>query len=180
METLKTALRLFAFAVVMMLPLLSLAGPGHRRQEHLTAVGFRAGWSGGPNGLTVHKAVNDFSAFEFVAGVNNKAMRRSEFHNGPWQFDTYIGASFQPRLMAGDYDFSVGFYGDFGARARIHNYRFHYGEPNKITPDLIGGLGMMIQTGSVQLFADIHAKYSESNGGYAPGVESGLGLRLML
>jgi hypothetical protein len=181
METLKTPFRSFALIAMMLLPLLTLAGPGRRHSQTLTAVGFRAGWAGAPNGITVRAAINEFSAFEFVAGVNNKTMRRSEYHNGIWQFDSYIGASWQPTFMAGDDDLSVGFYGDFGVRARIHHHRFHYAvQPNPITPDVIGGAGMIIQTGSIQLFADIHAKYTDNMGAYVPGLESGLGLRINL
>jgi hypothetical protein len=166
--------------LVLALPMASWAGPGGKGQPEY-AVGFRAGWVGGPNGATVRMTLGPINAFEFVAGINNKAMRRSQFHNGIYQFDTYLGASYQPSFMIGEEDLSVGFYGNVGPRLRIHNYRFHYGEARPITPDLIAGLGMLLTTRSIQAFADIHVKYTDpSNYNYAWGLESGLGLRINL
>lgn len=160
-----------------------IAGPGkYHRGGPQTSVGFRAGWSGGPNGLTVHTQLDEVNAFEFIAGVNNKEMRRSVYYGPLGKCDSFLGVSYQPSFMAGDEDLMVGFYLDMGLRARIHNYRLESGSTGlAVTPDAIGGAGFRLDAGHVQLFADLHVKYyNKANNTYAPGMESGLGFRIKL
>lgn len=146
------------------------------------SVGFRAGWSGAPNGLSLRKVVGEHSAFEFVAGYNIKEGRQTNlpFHK---QGNTMLGVAYQPFVMACENNLGVGFFANLGVRARYHNYRLAE-NPNtsKITPDFFTGGGMQVELGeAVELFADLNMKYYQKlNGYFVWGMESGLGLRVRI
>lgn len=147
-----------------------------------TSFGVRAGWSGGPNGLTLRRVFAPNQAFEVVAGYNIKEGRGTElpFHK---QGNTFLGIAYQPFFMTCESDIGVGFFANLGARVRYHNYRpWSLEGASKITPDLFAGLGMQVELGeSVELFGDLNIKYfNKLNNAYVMGLESGLGIRFVL
>lgn len=146
------------------------------------SIGFRAGWSGGPNGLTIRKIVGSNSAFEFVAGYNIKEGRQT---NLPFykQGNTLIGVAWQPFFISSEGNTGVGFFANIGARARFHNYRRPENKSTvMLTPDFFTGLGMQIEFSEVvEIFADLNAKYyNKLNNAYVWGLESGLGIRFRI
>lgn len=159
------------------------AEPLRRQCYYRTSLGLRLGWIGGPNGLTVRRVVGQASAFEFVAGYNGKYGRRAdipELKKG----NSFIGASYAPFLLMSDGNIGVALVADMGFRLNYHHYRYiGAGNPGgKITPEVIGGLGMQIEFSEVvEVFGDIHLKYfNEPQGSYTAGMESGLGIRFAL
>ncbi|MEY3441906.1 MAG: hypothetical protein RLZZ519_187 [Bacteroidota bacterium] len=148
-----------------------------------TSVGLRAGWIGAPNGLTVRRVVGNGVAFEFVAGYNHKYARHTELP-ALKKGNSFAGASFAPFFLMSEGNLGVALTADIGARLNYHHYRYfnspEYGP--KITPEVIGGFGIQVEfSESVELFADLHVKYfNEPHNNYVPGIESGLGLRIVL
>jgi hypothetical protein len=148
-----------------------------------TSIGFRAGWVGAPNGLTLRRTVGNAAAFEFIAGYNHKYARRSELPTMK-KGNSFLGVSFAPYFLMSEGNLGVALTMDLGARLNYHHYRYfaypEYGP--KITPEVTGGLGMQLEfSETVEVFADVHVKYfNEPHGSYVPGVESGLGLRIVL
>jgi hypothetical protein len=160
------------------------AGPTyHWGGGNHTSIGFRAGWIGAPNGLTVRRTVGSAAAFEFVAGYNNKYARRTELPTLK-KGNSFVGVSFAPYFLMSEGNLGVALTADIGARLNYHHYRyFAYPEFGpKITPELTGGLGMQFEFNeAVEIFADVHLKYfNEPHGSYVPGVESGMGIRFVL
>ena len=147
------------------------------------SIGFRAGFSGGPNGLTYRKAFAPGQAFEAVVGYNGKVGRTLDLPLNR-RGNSFAGISYAPFFEMGDRNLSVSLLGDFGARIRYHHYRpFGFGNNGwKMTPDLTAGAGMQVElNGFVQVFADLHLIYfNRYDNLYVPGMESGLGIRLVL
>jgi hypothetical protein len=159
------------------------AGPGRHYSYDRTSIGFRAGWVGAPNGLTIRKVVGNGSAFEFVGGYNHKYARRTELpllRKG----NSFLGASYAPFFLVSEGNIGVALTADIGARLNFHHYRTWSNEQgvSKITPEAIGGLGMQVEfSEKVEIFADVHLKYfNEPHGSYVPGIESGMGIRFAL
>lgn len=178
MKLLSSVRAVFATAILSLL-FTSLHAGGY---DQPLSVGVRLGWSGGPVGLTLRKVVGNHSAFEFVAGYNIKEGRQT---NLPFykQGNTLLGVAYQPFAIACENAVGVGFFANFGVRARYHNYR-QAENPNtvKITPDLFTGGGIQLEFGeAVELFADLNMKYYQKlNGFFVWGMESGLGLRVRI
>ncbi len=159
------------------------ANPRRHYSYERTSIGFRAGWIGAPNGLTVRKVVGNAVAFEFVAGYNHKYGRHSDIPDIK-KGNSFVGASFAPFFLVSEGNLGVAITADIGARLNYHHYRFisipEWGP--KITPEAIAGLGMQVEfSEKVELFADCHVKYfNEPHGNYVAGIESGLGIRFAL
>ncbi len=148
-----------------------------------TSVGLRLGWVGAPNGLTVRRVVTNGVAFEFVAGYNQKYGRHADLPMLK-KGNSFVGASFAPFFLMSEGNLGVALTADIGARLNYHHYRLissrEFGP--KITPEVLGGIGIQIEfSESVELFADLHVKYfNEPHNNYVPGIESGLGFRIVL
>lgn len=148
-----------------------------------TSLGFRAGWIGAPNGLTIRRTVGRSSAFEFVAGYNHKYARRTELpllKKG----NSFIGVSYSPFFLVAEGNLGVAILADIGARLNYHHYRY-FNAPEfgpKITPEFIAGAGIQVEfSESVEVFADVHFKYfNEPHNNYVAGIESGAGIRFIL
>lgn len=151
-------------------------GPGK------TSLGFRAGWSGAPNGITLRYRFAPHQAVEVVTGYNNKEGRRMDLSLAE-QGNYFLGIAYQPEFIARESDLGVGFFANLGLRARYHAYRSTGTEGRSvITPDLYTGVGMQLEFGdAMELFADINVKYyNKTNNAYVPGLESGAGIRFMI
>lgn len=159
------------------------AGPTYGGWQK-TSVGVRLGWSGAPNGLSVRRNFLPGQAFELVAGYNGKVGRHAENLPGYRKGNSFVGASYAPCIEMGNGGLEVAFNADLGARLRYHHYRsFRFDDTGwKITPDFIAGLGMQVEfSEKVQVFADLHVNYFNRNDNvYVPGVESGMGFRVVL
>lgn len=161
------------------------AGPHSHRWGggNHTAIGFRAGWIGAPNGLTVRTVVGNGLAFEFVAGYNQKYGRHADIPTIK-KGNSFLSASIAPFFLMSEGNIGVALTADLGVRMNYHHYRyFQYPEWGpKITPEAIGGVGMQLEfSEAVELFGDIHLKYfNEPHNNYVAGIESGLGLRFVL
>lgn len=148
-----------------------------------TSIGVRLGWVGAPNGFTYRRAFDGGHAFEMVVGYNPKYGRRIE---GPLlrKGNSFISFCYAPNFTVYDGNVAVGLYGSFGARINVHHYR-SFNSPARgfpITPDLLAGFGMQIEFNeNWEIFGDMHVKYFSVPGNYyAPGVESGAGIRFWL
>ena len=161
-----------------------LAGPTYKHGSwKKTSLGIRLGWSGGPNGLSLRKQVLPGQAFEMTLGYNGKAARHADIP-AIRKGCSFLGASYSPSVSMAEGNLQVDMYADFGARMRYHHYRrLSFGSGAwKVTPDLIAGAGMQVEfSESVQVFGDIHLNYyNRSDNVYVPGVESGVGIRLVV
>lgn len=147
-----------------------------------TSVGVRFGWNGGPNGLTLRREFASGHAFEALAGYNGKHARHADIP-ALRKGNSFIGVSYAPFLRPqGDY--GVALNADFGARLNYHHYRI-IGYPGggwKITPEVTAGLGIQVDLAeTIEVFADLHVKYfSDPHNYYLIGMESGLGVRVVL
>lgn len=147
------------------------------------ALGIRLGWNGAPNGLTYRQVFSSGNAFEVVAGYNVKYGRHADIP-AQRKGNSFIGVSYVPFFLMGDGDCGVAINGNFGARLNYHHYR-RISTPEaglKITPEVYAGFGLQVELNErVELFADLNLKYfSDPHNYYVPGMESGLGLRVVL
>lgn len=160
------------------------AGPGYGGHWQKTSVGLRLGWSGAPNGLSIRRNFLPGQAFEVVAGYNGKVGRHADNLPGYKKGNSFLGISYAPCIELSEGSLEVALTGDIGARARYHHYRpLGFNERGwKVTPDFIAGLGMQVEfSEKVQVFADVHVNYFNRNDNvYVPGVESGMGFRIVL
>jgi hypothetical protein len=181
----KNGIRIAIIATLLLLTSMHLSADPRRHYgggDH-TSIGIRMGWVGAPNGFTYRRSFNGGHAFEAIAGYNIKYGRRTDsplLRKG----NSFLGISYAPHLTIYDGNIAVGIYADMGVRINIHHYR-SFNVPSRgfpITPDLVGGLGMQIEfSEQVEVFGDMHFKYFSVPGNYyAPGVESGAGIRFWL
>ena len=172
-----------SFCMVTMIHTNMKAGPGYYGSGG-TSLGIRLGWSGAPNGITLRHNAGSGHAFEFVLGYNAKVGRTTESLTPLQKGNSFLGASYAPYFLMVEGNLGVALTADLGARLRYHHYRpiAAEGAGMKITPDLLAGLGIQLEfSESVELFADLHVNYyNRYDNIYVPGVESGLGLRIML
>lgn len=161
------------------------AGPNYRYGGggNHTSLGLRAGWIGGPNGITVRRTVGSAAAFEFIAGYSPKYARRTELP-AIKKGNSFVGVSFAPYFLMSEGNLGVALTLDFGLRLNYHHYRyFEYPEWGpKITPEATVGAGIQMEFSErVELFADMHLKYfNDPHNTYVAGIESGMGIRFIL
>ena len=160
-------------------------GPGKGYSSGIgSSIGVRAGWSGGPTGISFRRAFAPGQAFELNAGYNPKEGRHSGL-TFPRVGNTMVDFRYQPYTYACDGNVGFLIYGSVGGRARIHNYRL-INESNTrgmvVTPDFLGGAGCQFEfNDTVEIFADLSAKYhNKKSGEWVWGLESGFGLRVKL
>lgn len=140
-------------------------------------IGFRTGFAGGPNGLTVLIK----KKFEIVAGYSNKDITATAVYD---KGDVMTGAYFQYRfILFGEED--VSYYPSVGLRARAHLNRPHPpGLSFTLSPDFLAGFGFSINPNftPVDIFADIHFLLERQHNGseYELNVETGAGLRIRM
>lgn len=178
----RSRLLLSLVTLLLVLPGSLLATP-RPRSYGVNSFGVRLGWVGAPNGLTFRRTFGNQS-FEILAGYNPKFGRHAEIPTMR-KGNSFLGISYQPQFVMSDGgSVAVGIYADMGVRLNYHHYRYisNPAAGPKISPDVTAGLGMMLDINeSVQLFADMKVKYFNNPGNfYAPGVESGAGLRVTL
>jgi hypothetical protein len=169
--------------LLLLLPGALLATP-RPRSYGVNSFGVRLGWVGAPNGVSFRRTFGDGQSFEILAGYSPKYGRHAEIPETR-KGNSFIGISYQPQFTMSDGGaVAVGLYADLGARLNYHHYRYisNPAAGPKISPDVTAGIGMMLDFNeSVQIFADMKVKYYNSPGNfYAPGVESGAGIRFTL
>jgi hypothetical protein len=182
MET-RSRLLLSLVTLLLLLPGSLLATP-RPRSYGVNSLGVRLGWIGAPNGVTFRRTFADGQSFELLAGYNMKYGRHAEIPTAR-KGNSFIGISYQPQFTMSDGgSVTIGLYADLGARLNYHHYRYisNPAAGPKVSPDVSAGVGMILEINeSVQIFADMKVKYFNSPGNfYAPGVESGAGLRVNL
>lgn len=169
--------------LVGMFPAALMADPTWGRSYARNNLGIRLGWVGAPNGISFRRTYGNGHAFEVLAGYSYKYARHTELPEIK-KGNSFVGISYQPHLTIGEGNLAVGIYGDLGVRLNYHHYRYFSDRSSgpKVTPDLTGGVGMLVEfSETVEVFGDMHVKYYSNPGNfYAPGVESGLGIRFAL
>ena len=171
--------------IVLCLPENLHAGPTKRYGGFTkTSLGVRLGWNGGPNGLTLRRVFAPGHAFEAVAGYNNKSGRHADEWPAHKKGNTFLGISYAPFLLTEQNNLGLAITGDIGTRLNYHHYRFfsHPEWGSKITADVYAGIGLQVEfSEAVEVFADLHIKYfSDPHNAFVPGMESGLGVRVVL
>lgn len=140
-------------------------------------IGFRVGFDGGPNGLTILIK----NKFEIVAGYSNKDITATAGYD---KGDIMTGTYFQYRfILFGKED--VSYYPSVGLRARAHLNRPHPpGLSFTFSPDFLVGFGFTINPNfsPIDIFADLHflAEREHNEITYKFGFETGAGIRIRI
>ena len=164
---------------LMLMPMLTRAQRG--------AVGIRAGFNGAPGGLTGQYFLTDENAVEMHLGHSD------------WKGDTplmqrgsmMLGGAYQRYLFVGDNDNASGFYGQCGARLRMHLGNMQLsretgaaaGTGNQhVTVEAYGGGGVFVRVAQAfEIFAEVNLGVGSPRGSkYGLMAETGLGARLLL